>query len=180
MIWINKRCIARRSTSRLSHGDTMIVPDMRWVQRRPRLSSHFGAHEWLRNGRTPCYRSVTFGQPVIRKTHRPCTVVAPVKGVLEAARCPTLRRFVRPRTPWLTCCRLRPLHTNAVIVTCSGSALLATSYCIVQRTCHVTLFCGRLSPLAFCGWYRAQCVRGLPRGARRQQAERPCSASAPG
>ncbi len=38
--------------------------------------------------------------------------------------------------PWLTYSRLRPLHTNAVIFAFGGSALFATSYYIVQRTCH--------------------------------------------
>ncbi|PWB61639.1 MAG: cytochrome C oxidase Cbb3, partial [Betaproteobacteria bacterium] len=38
--------------------------------------------------------------------------------------------------PWLTYGRLRPLHTNAVIFAFGGSALFATSYYAVQRTCH--------------------------------------------
>ena len=42
--------------------------------------------------------------------------------------------------PWLTYGRLRPLHTNAVIFAFGGSALFATSYYVVQRTCHVRLF----------------------------------------
>ena len=35
---------------------------------------------------------------------------------------------------WLSYGRLRPLHTNAVIFAFGGSALLATSYYVVQRT----------------------------------------------
>jgi cytochrome c oxidase cbb3-type subunit I len=38
--------------------------------------------------------------------------------------------------PWLSYGRLRPLHTNAVIFAFGGSALFATSYYCVQRTCH--------------------------------------------
>ena len=35
--------------------------------------------------------------------------------------------------------RLRPLHTNAVIFAFGGCALFATSYYVVQRTCHLSL-----------------------------------------
>ena len=38
-------------------------------------------------------------------------------------------------TPWLTYSRLRPLHTNAVIFAFGTSALFATCYYVVQRTC---------------------------------------------
>lgn len=54
--------------------------------------------------------------------------------------------------PWLTYSRLRPLHTNAVIFAFGGSALFATSYYIVQRTCHVRLFSDRLAAFTFWGW----------------------------
>ncbi|MBL8265165.1 cytochrome-c oxidase, cbb3-type subunit I [Steroidobacter sp.] len=54
--------------------------------------------------------------------------------------------------PWLTYSRLRPLHTNAVIFAFGGSALFATSYHIVQRTCHVRLFSDRLTAFTFWGW----------------------------
>ncbi|MFW2405621.1 MAG: cbb3-type cytochrome c oxidase subunit I, partial [Gammaproteobacteria bacterium] len=47
--------------------------------------------------------------------------------------------------PWLSFGRLRPLHTNAVIFAFGGSGLFATSYYIVQRTCHVRLFAGPLA-----------------------------------
>ena len=55
-------------------------------------------------------------------------------------------------TPWLTFGRLRPLHTNAVIFAFGGSALFATSYYIVQRTCHARLFAGKLAAFTFWGW----------------------------
>jgi cytochrome c oxidase cbb3-type subunit 1 len=54
--------------------------------------------------------------------------------------------------PWLTFSRLRPLHTNAVIFAFGGSALFATSYYIVQRTCHVRLFADKLASFTFWGW----------------------------
>ena len=54
--------------------------------------------------------------------------------------------------PWLSYGRLRPLHTNAVIFAFGGCALFATSYFVVQRTCHARLFCGRLAAFTFWGW----------------------------
>jgi cytochrome c oxidase cbb3-type subunit 1 len=53
---------------------------------------------------------------------------------------------------WLSYGRLRPLHTNAVIFAFGGSALFATSYYVVQRTCHARLFGGWLPALTFWGW----------------------------
>ena len=55
-------------------------------------------------------------------------------------------------TPWLTYGRLRPLHTNAVIFAFGGSALFATSYYVVQRTCHARLFSEALAAFTFWGW----------------------------
>src|SRR3990167_1796277 len=54
--------------------------------------------------------------------------------------------------PWLSYGRLRPLHTNAVIFAFGGSALFATSYYVVQRTCHARLFAERLAAFTFWGW----------------------------
>src|SRR6266540_4358064 len=54
--------------------------------------------------------------------------------------------------PWLSYGRLRPLHTNAVIFAFGGSALFATSYYVVQRTCHARLFSGGLAAFTFWGW----------------------------
>ncbi len=54
--------------------------------------------------------------------------------------------------PWLTFSRLRPLHTNAVIFAFGGSALFASAYYIVQRTCHVRLFAPGLAAFTFWGW----------------------------
>jgi cytochrome c oxidase cbb3-type subunit I len=54
--------------------------------------------------------------------------------------------------PWFSYGRLRPLHTNAVIFAFGGSALFATSYYVVQRTCHVPLFAPKLATFTFWGW----------------------------
>jgi len=54
--------------------------------------------------------------------------------------------------PWLTFGRLRPLHTNAVVFAFGGCALFATSYYVVQRTCHVRLISDKLAAFTFWGW----------------------------
>jgi cytochrome c oxidase cbb3-type subunit 1 len=54
--------------------------------------------------------------------------------------------------PFLSYGRLRPLHTNAVIFAFGGSALFATSYYVVQRTCQVRLFSDGLAQVTFWGW----------------------------
>jgi cytochrome c oxidase cbb3-type subunit 1 len=54
--------------------------------------------------------------------------------------------------PFLTFSRLRPLHTNAVIFAFGGCALFATSYYVVQRTCHTPLFAPGLAAFTFWGW----------------------------
>jgi len=54
--------------------------------------------------------------------------------------------------PWLTYSRLRPLHTNAVIFAFGGTALMATSFYVVQRTCQTTLFAPWLASFTFWGW----------------------------
>ncbi len=77
-------------------------------------------------------------------------VVGMLVGVLIAAELiwPGLSMDI----PYLTYSRLRPLHTNAVIFAFGGSALIATSYYVVQRTCHVRLAFGRLAAFTFWGW----------------------------
>jgi cytochrome c oxidase cbb3-type subunit I len=54
--------------------------------------------------------------------------------------------------PWLSYGRLRPLHTNAVIFAFGGCGIFATSYYIVQRTCHARLFSDGLAAFTFWGW----------------------------
>ena len=53
---------------------------------------------------------------------------------------------------WFSFGRLRPLHTNAVIFAFGGSALFATSYYVVQRTCQTRLWGGPLVAFSFWGW----------------------------
>ncbi len=68
-------------------------------------------------------------------------VVGMLVGVIIAAQLlwPELNLGV----PWLSYGRLRPLHTNAVIFAFGGCALFATSYYVVQRTCHARIFSRR-------------------------------------
>jgi cytochrome c oxidase cbb3-type subunit 1 len=77
-------------------------------------------------------------------------IVGMLVGVLIAA------QLVWPQLnfdlPWLTFSRLRPLHTNAVIFAFGGSALFATSYYVVQRTCQTRLFSDGLAAFTFWGW----------------------------
>lgn len=55
--------------------------------------------------------------------------------------------------PWFVFGRIRPLHTNAVIFAFGGCGLFATSYYVVQRTCNVQLFGGKILPaITFWGW----------------------------
>src|SRR5262245_57841565 len=54
--------------------------------------------------------------------------------------------------PWLSYGRLRPLHTNDVVFAFGGSALFATSYYVVQRTCHAHLFSDQPAAFTFWGW----------------------------
>ena len=77
-------------------------------------------------------------------------IVGMTVGVLIAAQLawPALNFDI----PWLTFGRIRPLHTNAVIFGFGGSALFATSYYVVQRTCHVRLLSDTLAAATFWGW----------------------------
>ena len=77
-------------------------------------------------------------------------IVGMAVGVLLAAQLvwPVLNFDI----PYLTYSRLRPLHTNAVIFAFGGSALMATSYYIVQRTCHVRLISDKAAAFTFWGW----------------------------
>src|SRR5687767_4466858 len=77
-------------------------------------------------------------------------VVGMAVGVLIAAQLlwPELNFGI----PWLSYGRLRPLHTNAVIFAFGGSALFASSYYVVQRTCQVALFLPKLANFTFWGW----------------------------
>lgn len=51
--------------------------------------------------------------------------------------------------------RLRPVHTTLVIFGFGGSALFATSYYVVQRTCQARLASDWMANLTFWGWQLA-------------------------
>ena len=48
--------------------------------------------------------------------------------------------------------RFRPVHTTSVIFGFGGSALFATSYYVVQRTCQTRLTSDGMASLTFWGW----------------------------
>ncbi len=77
-------------------------------------------------------------------------VVGMLVGVIIAAQLtwPALNLGIE----WLSYGRLRPLHTNAVIFAFGGCGLFAASYYVVQRTCQVRLFAGKLAAFTFWGW----------------------------
>lgn len=97
--------------------------------------------------------SNTFNDKVVRQFAVMTVVwgiVGMLVGVLIAAQLafPALNFDI----PWLTYSRLRPLHTNAVIFAFGGSGLFATSYYVVQRTCHTRLIAPALAAFTFWGW----------------------------
>jgi cytochrome c oxidase cbb3-type subunit 1 len=60
--------------------------------------------------------------------------------------------FLNFDIPYITFGRFRPVHTSAVIFGFGGSALFATSYYVVQRTCQARLWGGGLISFTFWGW----------------------------
>ncbi len=96
--------------------------------------------------------STTYNDKVVRQFATMTVIwgiVGMLVGVIIAA------QLVWPQLnvgPYFHFGRLRPLHTNAVIFAFGGSALFATSYYVVQRTCHARLWGGPLIPLTFWGW----------------------------
>src|SRR5690606_36839306 len=77
-------------------------------------------------------------------------VIGMAVGVLIAAQ--LIWPELNFNTPWLSYGRLRPVHTNGVIFAFGGSALFATSYYVVQRTCQARLFSDKLAAFTFWGW----------------------------
>jgi len=63
--------------------------------------------------------------------------------------------FLNFDNPAITFGRLRPVHTTLVIFGFGGSALFATSYYIVQRTCQTRLWGAGLAKFTFWGWQLA-------------------------
>ncbi len=60
--------------------------------------------------------------------------------------------FLNFDIPEITFGRLRPVHTTLVIFGFGGSALFATSYYIVQRTCQTRLWGDNVAEFTFWGW----------------------------
>ncbi|MCB1875079.1 MAG: cbb3-type cytochrome c oxidase subunit I, partial [Chromatiales bacterium] len=60
--------------------------------------------------------------------------------------------FLNFDIPEITFGRLRPVHTTLVIFGFGGSALFATSYYIVQRTCQTRLWGEKWAEFTFWGW----------------------------
>ena len=63
--------------------------------------------------------------------------------------------------PWLSFGRLRALHTNAVIFGFGVSALMATGFYSVQRTCHIPLPTPRLAWTTAIAWQLVILTGGL-------------------
>ncbi len=60
--------------------------------------------------------------------------------------------FLNFDNPYITFGRLRPVHTTLVIFGFGGSALFATSYYVVQRTCQTRLWSDFMANFTFWGW----------------------------
>tara|TARA_R110002049_G_scaffold39931_1_gene122305 strand:+ start:148 stop:1581 length:1434 start_codon:yes stop_codon:yes gene_type:complete len=79
-------------------------------------------------------------------------IVGMLVGVIIAAQLAWPALNLSELGEWFHFGRLRPLHTNAVIFAFGGCALFATSYYVVQRTCHAPLFAPKLAAFTFWGW----------------------------
>ncbi len=107
----------------------------------------------MATGLTSTAAPATFNYKVVRQFAIMTIVwgiVGMAVGVLIAAQ--LLWPELNFDTPWLSYGRLRPLHTNAVIFAFGGSALFASSYYCVQRTCQARLFGDKLAAFTFWGW----------------------------
>ncbi len=60
--------------------------------------------------------------------------------------------FLNFDIPYITFGRLRPVHTTSALFGFGGSALFATSYYIVQRTCQARLSSDGMASFTFWGW----------------------------
>jgi len=60
--------------------------------------------------------------------------------------------FLNFDSPYFSFGRFRPVHTSAVIFGFGGSALFATSYYVVQRTCQTRLISDGMASFTFWGW----------------------------
>ena len=60
--------------------------------------------------------------------------------------------FLNFDSPYFSFGRFRPVHPSAVIFGFGGSALFATSYYVVQRTCQTRLISDGMASFTFWGW----------------------------
>ncbi len=112
-----------------------------------------GTHRVCANREEAMQADTTYNYKVVRQFAVMTIVwgvVGMLVGVLIAAQ--LIWPELNFNTPWLSYGRLRPLHTNAVIFAFGGSALFASSYYIVQRTCHARIFSDGLAAFTFWGW----------------------------
>ncbi len=73
-------------------------------------------------------------------------------GVIIALQLAFPSLFYFSDLPWTNFGRLRPLHTSAVIFAFGGNVLIATSFYVVQRTCHARLAGGLWGWFVFWGY----------------------------
>jgi cytochrome c oxidase cbb3-type subunit 1 len=73
-------------------------------------------------------------------------------GVILALQLAYPNLFYFPDLPFTNFGRIRPLHTSAVIFAFGGNVLIATSFYVVQRTCHARLAGGAWPWFVFWGY----------------------------
>jgi len=73
-------------------------------------------------------------------------------GVIIALQLAFPNLFYFSELGWTNFGRLRPLHTSAVIFAFGGNVLIATSFWVVQRTCHARLAGGLWGWFVFWGY----------------------------
>ncbi|MFN3715985.1 MAG: cytochrome-c oxidase, cbb3-type subunit I [Thiobacillus sp.] len=69
--------------------------------------------------------------------------------------------FLNFDSPYFSFGRFRPVHTTSVIFGFGGSALFATSYYVVQRTCQTRLVSDGMASFTFWGWQAVILLAGL-------------------
>jgi cytochrome c oxidase cbb3-type subunit 1 len=110
---------------------------------------------WMYAGRTPADEKQQYAEAVIKAGVGASMfwgIAGMLVGVIIALQLSFPHLFYFADEPWTNFGRLRPLHTSAVIFAFGGNVLIATSFYVVQRTCHARLFGGSLSWLVFWGY----------------------------
>ncbi len=79
-------------------------------------------------------------------------IVGMLVGVVIALQLAFPHIFYFSNFPFTNFGRLRPLHTSAVIFAFGGNVLIATSFYVVQRTCHARLAGGSWAWFVFWGY----------------------------